>query len=233
MTSISPPPPPPVSADPLAAAPLFAGLPTEERLALGRLLRERAFTRGNIIVFANDPGDALFVVASGQVKVVLIAEDGREVILSVLGPGMVFGEMALLDGQPRSAHVIALEDARLLVLHRRDFEQRLRESPDLAVALLREVSQRLRRADDQIRNLITLDVNGRVADLLLRMADEEDGARITRRLTHQTIAQMVGTSRETVSRTMRQLADAEVLTVSRKEIVIRDRAALLTAARRA
>ena len=101
------------------------------------------------------------------------------------------------------------------------------------MALLREVSQRLRRADDQIRNLITLDVNGRVADLLLRMADEEDGARITKRLTHQTIAQMVGTSRETVSRTMRQLADAEVLTVSRKEIVIRDRAALLTAARRA
>jgi len=76
-------------------------------------------------------------------------------------------------------------------------------------------------------------VNGRVADLLLRMADEEDGARITKRLTHQTIAQMVGTSRETVSRTMRQLADSEVLTVSRKEILIRDRAALLTAARRA
>jgi CRP/FNR family transcriptional regulator, cyclic AMP receptor protein len=221
-----------MAGDPLASVPLFAGLQPAERSALGTLLRERTYTKGNIIVFAHDPGDALFVVASGQVKVVLIAEDGREVILSVLGPGRVFGELALVDDQPRSAHVIALEDARLLVLHRRDFQTRLRESPELALALLRELSQRIRRADDTIRNLITLDVNGRVADLLLRLSDEEDGEHITRRLTHQTIAQMVGTSRETVSRTMRHLVDTGVLTVTRKEIVIRDRGALNSAARR-
>jgi CRP/FNR family cyclic AMP-dependent transcriptional regulator len=187
---------------------------------------------GSVIVFEDDAGDALYLVASGQVKVVLVAEDGREVILSVLGQGAVFGEMSVIDEEPRSAHVIAMEDSVLVVLRREDFQNRLRQSPDVAIALLRELSRRLRRADEKIANLELLDVNGRVASLLLRMAEEEGGDRITRRLTHHTIAQMIGSSRETVSRTMRALVDRGVLDVSRRQIVLKDRRHLLLAARR-
>jgi CRP-like cAMP-binding protein len=218
--------------DILRKVPLFAGLPAPELQAFAELCRERSYPKGSVIVFEDDPGDAMYLVGTGQVKVVLIAEDGREVILSVLGEDSVFGEMSVIDDEPRSAHVIAMEDSMLLVLRREDFQNRLRQSPDVAIALLRELSRRLRRADEKIANLVLLDVNGRVASLLLRMAEEEGGDRITRRLTHHTIAQMIGSSRETVSRTMRALVDRGVLDVSRRQILLKDRAHLLLAARR-
>jgi len=132
-----------------------------------------------------------------------------------------------------SAHVIAMEDSGLLVLRREDFYARLRSSPEVAIALLREISRRLRRADEKIGSLVLLDVNGRVAHLLLRMADDEGGDRITRKLTHHTIAQMIGSSRETVSRTMRNLVERGIIQVTRKEITLRDRRSLMLAARRA
>ena len=195
-------------------------------------MRERTYPKGSVILFEDDPGDALYLVASGQVKVVLIGEDGREVILSVLGEGAFFGEMALLDDEPRSAHVIAMEDSVVLALRREDFRARLRASPEVAIALLKELSRRLRRADDQIGSLVLLDVGGRVAELLVRLADEEGGDRITRKLTHATIAQMIGSSRETVSRTMRDLQDRNLVTVTRQEIVLTDRAGLAALSRR-
>jgi CRP-like cAMP-binding protein len=206
----------------LRQVPLFASLPDEELGAFAPLMRERRFPRGSVILMQGDPGDALYVIASGQVKVVLIGEDGREVILSVLGLGSFFGEMALLDNDPRSAHVVAMEEATLLQLRREDFQTRLRSSPDVAIALLRELTHRLRRADDTIGSLALRDVNGRIAHLLLELAEEEGGAHITRRLTHATLAQMVGASRETVSRTLRALTNAGAVQVSRKEIKILD-----------
>ncbi|HET7024168.1 MAG TPA: Crp/Fnr family transcriptional regulator [Gemmatimonadales bacterium] len=200
--------------------------------AFGELLRERAYPKGSVILFEDDPGDALYIVGAGQVKVVLIGEDGREVILSVLGQGSFFGELALLDDEPRSAHVIAMEDSSVLALRREDFQTRLRSSPEVAIALLRELSSRLRRADEKIGGLVLLDVNGRVAELLLQHADAEGGARITRKLTHHTVAQMIGSSRETVSRTMRDFVERGFIQVTRKDITITDRAALQQAARR-
>ena len=119
--------------------------------------------------------------------------------------------MAVIDEEPRSAHVIAMEDSSLLVLRREDFHARLRHSPEVAISLLKEISRRLRRADEKIGSLVLLDVNGRVAHLLLRMADDEGGDRITRKLTHHTIAQMIGSSRETVSRTMRNLVERGII----------------------
>ena len=216
----------------LQKVPLFAGLPEAEVVPFAELMRERTYPKGSVILFEDDPGDALYLVASGQVKVVLIGEDGREVILSVLGEGAFFGEMALLDDEPRSAHVIAMEDSVVLALRREDFRARLRASPEVAIALLKELSRRLRRADDQIGSLVLLDVGGRVAELLVRLADEEGGDRITRKLTHATIAQMIGSSRETVSRTMRDLQDKNLLTVTRQEIVLTDRAGLGALSRR-
>jgi CRP-like cAMP-binding protein len=214
----------------LRKVPLFSGLGETDLAAFSELTRERSYPKGSVIVFEDDPGDALYLVAAGQVKVVLIAEDGREVILSVLGEGSFFGEMAVIDEEPRSAHVIAMDDSSLLVLRREDFHSRLRSSPEVAISLLKEISRRLRRADEKIGSLVLLDVNGRVAHLLLRMAEDEGGDRITRKLTHHTIAQMIGSSRETVSRTIRDLADKGLVEVSRKAIVIRDRPALEAAA---
>src|SRR4026207_1873062 len=145
----------------LRKVPLFSGLSESDLAAFADLTRERSYPKGSVIVFEDDPGDALFLVAAGQVKVVLIAEDGREVILSVLGEGSFFGEMAGLDEEPRSAHVIAMEDSSLLVLRREDFHARLRSSPEVAISLLKEISRRLRRADEKIGSLALLDGKGR------------------------------------------------------------------------
>jgi CRP-like cAMP-binding protein len=216
----------------LQKIPLFQAIPDEELHPLASLLRERQYGRGAVIVSQGDPGDALFLIASGQVKVAVFAEDGREAVLSVLGEGGFFGEMALLDDEPRSAHVIAMTDSTLLQLRREDFRNRLRSSPELAVALLKELSHRLRRADETIAGMALLDVNGRVASLLLELAREEGGTRITRKLTHATIGQMVGATRETVSRTIKSLVRQGVITINRREIVLHNALALREAAER-
>ena len=214
------------TADFLGTVPLFTGLPKDELESFGELMRERSYPRGSVILFENDPGDSLFVVRSGRVKVVLIGEDGREVILGVLGVGQHFGELSLIDEQPRSAHVIAMEDASLLVLRRDDFRKRVESSPSVAWSLLMELSRRLRRADEKIGGLVLLDVPGRIARLLLDMAEEGGGPAIEKSLTHQTIAQMIGASRETVSRAMKEFQDSGWISVERRRITLSNQPAL-------
>ena len=215
---------------PLQSVPLFSQLSEEETASISRATRNRTYPKNSVIVFEDDPGDALFVVKSGQVKVVLIGEDGREVILSVLRGGNFFGEMSLIDDQPRSAHVIAMEDSKLLVLYREDFHRCLERSPRIALGLLRALSRRLRSADDKIGGLVLLDVPGRVARLLLELADEGNGTTISRSITHHTIAQMVGSSRETVSRTIRTFTDNGLVAVSKQTFEITKREDLETLA---
>jgi CRP-like cAMP-binding protein len=205
---------------------LFSGLDRVELQRFAELTREKFYPRGSVILFENDPGDSLFVVREGRVKVVLIGEDGREVILGVLSVGEHFGELSLIDEQPRSAHVIAMEDATMLVLRREDFRARVERSPAVAWALLQGLSRRLRRADDKIGGLVLLDVPGRIARLLLDASNEAAGDRIEKPLTHQTIAQMIGASRETVSRAMKEFQEANWISVERRQITIADRAAL-------
>lgn len=216
-------------AEALRAVPLFAHLKDDDLERIAQVARERSYPKNSVIVFEDDPGDTLFVVLKGQVKVVLVGEDGREVILSTMTGNDFFGEMALIDDEPRSAHVIAMEDSELLVVRREDFQNQLTESPKIAVGLVRALTKRLRKADNKIGSLVLLDVTGRVARLLLDAADEEGGERITRKLTHHMIAQMIGSSRETVSRTMRALQDKEYIEVSKTAITIVDRPALLKA----
>jgi CRP/FNR family cyclic AMP-dependent transcriptional regulator len=210
----------------LATVPLFNGLDRTELEKFAEVTREKSYPKGSVILFEDDPGDSLFVVREGRVKVVLIGEDGREVILGVLGVGEYFGELSLIDDRPRSAHVIAMEDSNLLVLRREDFRKRVESSPSVAWSLLTELSRRLRRADDKIGGLVLLDVPGRIARLLLDLAEETGTNAIEKTLTHQTIAQMIGASRETVSRAMKDFQDAGWITVERRRIAIADRAAL-------
>ena len=213
------------TADFLSTVPLFKSLGAEVT-AFALMAREKTYPKGSVILFEDDPGDSLFVVREGRVKVVLVAEDGREVILGILGVGEHFGELSLIDDQPRSAHVVAMEDSTLLVLRRDDFRRRVEQSPLVAWALLVELSRRLRRADEKIGSLVLLDVPGRIARVILDAADEGGSEEIEKPLTHQTIAHVIGASRETVSRAMREFVESGWITTERRRIRITDRAAL-------
>jgi CRP/FNR family cyclic AMP-dependent transcriptional regulator len=210
----------------LSTVPLFKSLDMGELVRFADFVREKSYPKGSVILFEDDPGDSLYIVREGRVKVVLVSEDGREVILGMLGVGAHFGELSLIDDQPRSAHVIAMEDATLLVLRREDFRKRVEANPSVAWSLLTEMSRRLRRADGTIGSLALLDVPGRIARLLLDSADEGGSDLIEKPLTHQTIAHLIGASRETVSRTMRGFQDAGWITTERRRIRLVNRAAL-------
>ncbi len=214
------------TADFLLTVPLFKSLGAAEVANFAQLAREKSYPRGSVILFEDDQGDSLFIVREGRVKVVLVAEDGREVILGILGVGEHFGELSLIDDQPRSAHVIAMEDSALLVLRRGDFRRRVEQNPAVAWALLIELSRRLRRADEKIGSLVLLDVPGRIARVILDAAAEAGGDSIDRPLTHQTIAHVIGASRETVSRAMREFVESGWITTERRRIRITDRTAL-------
>jgi CRP/FNR family cyclic AMP-dependent transcriptional regulator len=214
------------TADFLTSVPMFSGLQRDELLKFAELTRERTYPKGSVILFQGDPGDSLYVLRQGRAKVVLIGEDGREVILGVLEPGAHFGELALIDDQPRSAHVIAMEDSQLLILRREDFRRRVEANPSVAWALLTELSRRLRRADQKIGGLVLLDVPGRISRLLLDLSSESTNGTIDKPLTHQTIAQMIGASRETVSRAMKEFQQEGLIRVERRRIAVANRDAL-------
>lgn len=187
--------------------PLFAGLETDDLSRLSLLLTEKSFARDAVVVSAHDAGDALYIVSSGSVKVSLLGENGREIILSTLSDGDFFGEMSLVDGEPRSATVTCITDAHLLRLSRRDFLQLLRSYPSIGVNVMTEMCVRLRRADEAIGNLALLDVYGRVARFILERAAEEgeegeEGILLRKMPTQQHVASRIGTSRETVSRAL-------------------------------
>jgi CRP/FNR family cyclic AMP-dependent transcriptional regulator len=194
------------AASALRSVPLFAQLRDSDLSFLTGLLRAKEFAKNRVILFAHDSSDAFYVVLSGQVKVMMIAEDGREVVLALVGQGDFFGETALLDDEPFAASVIAVEDSKLLVLHRDDFRRCIKEMPEMAFGLLRALCCRLREADHKIGGLMLLDVTGRIAHLILELAARTDGSQLLDVPTHQVIAQMVGSSRETVSRTITSLA---------------------------
>ena len=217
-------------ADFLESVSIFGRLTPDERRTFASLAREHRYPRGALIVRQGDPGDALYVVRSGAVKVSVVGEDGREVILDTLDQGDHFGELALIDGQPRSAHVVAIEPAVLLVLRRDDFRREVERQPRVAWALLEELSRRLRDADNKIAGLVLLDVPGRVARLLLDRAEGTPPV-IGRAPTHEMMAHMIGASRETVSRAMKELSDSGLIAAERREVRILDPEGLAARAR--
>jgi CRP/FNR family cyclic AMP-dependent transcriptional regulator len=214
----------------LREVPLFSQLRESDLELLAPLLQQRDYTRNKVILFANDPVEAFYVVVSGQVKLMLIAEDGREVILEVMRPGDFFGEMALMDEEPYASSAIAMEDTSLLALHRDDFRRCISDMPGMSFGLLRALCSRLREADHKIGGLILLDVAGRVSHLFLEMAAQHGDDHIPSPPTHQVIAQMVGSSRETVSRTISSLAAQKLIALTPGGITLLNREALEAAA---
>ena len=205
---------------------IFAELPPEILSDLAKRVWNKNFDAGSVIVSHEDTGDALFVLASGKVKVVLYGETGREIILSILRGGDFFGEMSLLDRQPRSANVVAVEDSQVLGLDRDAFQTHLTTHPTTALAILAEMSRRLRHADEVIGNLALLDVYARVArtirDLAQKQGEPVDGGLLIKeRPTQQEIAGLIGTSRETVSRALNDFTRRGLLEMQGKQILVR------------
>lgn len=204
---------------------LFRRLSDEQLSALAPLAIERRFAKGEMIILAEESGDALFIIQEGQVKVSILHEDGREYILSLLGQGEVFGELSLLDGRPRSANVVATADTRLIALRRSDFLRLLATVPQIAVSLLEELASRLRRTDHQVEGLALFNVASRLSKTLLQLALERgvetaQGILLKDRPTHQQLANMTGTTRETVSRMLKQLERQGYIACRGREILI-------------
>jgi CRP/FNR family cyclic AMP-dependent transcriptional regulator len=207
----------------LRNVPLFAALQESQLALLTGAVSRRSFPRGTTVIAAGDTTDSLYVVISGRLKVMMSDDEGREVILTMLGPNEYFGEMGLIDDSPRSASVIALEACELLALSKRDFRNCLAENFEMTMTVMRGLVKRLREADGKIGSLALMDVYGRVARLLLEMAETIDGQKVvTRKIAKQDIAKMIGASREMVSRVMKDLQASGYMEVRGKAIYLRD-----------
>lgn len=211
--------------DSLRGIPLFRRVSEGDLEELATHLIERRFPKNATVVEEGLPGDYMYVIREGRVKVTKASEDGREKIMNFLEKGAFFGDMALLGNETRSASVKTLEESLLLALSRRDFIDLLRQSPDLSLAVIEELANRLRETNEQARSLSFQGVEERTRSLLERIARPDpraQGVRMTPVLTHQQIADMVGTSRETVTRAIKQLKESGWLSQEGKRYVVPD-----------
>lgn len=210
----------------LKSVPLFSRLGDASLDAILSLTRRRRFRKDDIIFHEKEQGDSLFLILHGRVRVAIFGDDGKEVTLSELSEGDFFGEMSLLDMEPRSATVIAEEDSEFLSLQRDDFSRALEQDPGMSASLIQVLASRLRKANHQISTLALLDVYGRVARVIQELAEEEgkrlkDGRVVVRRPTHMDIAHRIGSSRETVTRMMRDLEENGHIETQGREIFLR------------
>ncbi|MCL5266582.1 MAG: Crp/Fnr family transcriptional regulator [Bacteroidetes bacterium] len=211
----------------LKNAPIFEELEDRDFARISACGVRKAFKKGDVILRAEESGSALFVIIQGEVKVVRIGEDGREVVLSILGSNDIFGELSLLDGETRAASVVAIDTAELFTIYRKDFLALLNEHPNIAVSLLKHLARRLRRADSMIKSRSLKDAYHRVGYALLQFADERGRLRdgkmeIDNLPVQQEIANMAGTTRETVSRTLSKMERLNLIAVSGNMVVLQD-----------
>jgi CRP/FNR family transcriptional regulator, cyclic AMP receptor protein len=211
----------------LRNVPIVAELDDKVLEKIAKVGTRQKYKSGNIVVLEQESGAALFVIISGKVKVVRMDEEGHEVILSMFGPGEFFGEMSLLDGQARSASVVATTKSELFMIHRRDFIELLNEFPAVAISLLSELAMRLRKADMQIKSLSLKDAAGRIANVLLMLAEDvgifrKGKVEIDELPLQQDMANMAGTSRETVSRMIHQFVESGEIQQKGNNLTIND-----------
>ncbi len=214
---------PPVSTLLLRNVPLLSVLSESELALLTKVVARKSYVRGSQILRAGDPTDSLYILISGRAKVFMSDLDGKEVILAILGPNEFVGEMGLIDNSPRSASVMALESCEVVCISKSDFKRCLAENFEMAMTVMRGLVKRLRDADNQVGSLALMDVFGRVARLLLETAQIVDGEKVvTRKLSKQDIARMIGASREMVSRVMKHLQEAGYIELRGDNIIIRE-----------
>jgi len=197
--------------DPVLSAPLFTGLdPTSARGIVASLVTLNV-ARGDLVFHEGEPGDCLYVVRDGKIKLGRRSADGRENLLAVLGPGEMFGELSLFDPGPRTATATAVADAQLLQMGHDQLARWLTSTPSIAEHLLRALARRMRRTNEALADLIFTDVPGRVAKALLDLSTRfgeptEDGVRVAHDLTQEELAQLVGATRESVNKALAEFA---------------------------
>jgi len=206
--------------------PLFSLLRDTQLVLLTQVLLRKPYPKNSTVVAAGDPADALYIVISGRLKVIMSDKEGREVILAILNQGDFFGEMGLIDQAPRSATVVAIDSCELLTMTRADFTKCLQNNFDLTMNVILGLVKRLREADRKIGSLALMDVCGRVARLLMEMAETVDGQKVVTKLPKQQIAKMVGATREMVTRVMKEMETGGHIEVRAHQILLRDSLAL-------
>lgn len=208
----------------LKSVPLFSQFSDAQLSQLMTGMQHRSYPRNSFILRAGEETDALYIVLSGRVKVLIPDEEGHEVILSIIGPHEFFGEMGLLDDQSRSASVETLESCEMLRLSKAGFTGILKDNFDLAMLIIQNLVKRLREADRKIESLALIDVYGRVARLLIDMARNEDGKWVVEHApAKQEIARMIGASREMVSRVVKDLHRKGLIRAEKRRIYVLDK----------
>jgi CRP/FNR family cyclic AMP-dependent transcriptional regulator len=212
-------------ADHLRNVPIFSDLSDSDLTKIALKMVPREYGKGKMILLEESHGESFFIITSGAVKVTRLSDDGREVILAILGESDFFGEMSLLDGAGRSANIVANETAIMLTLSRRDFLECLESYPKIAISLLEELAIRLRKSDQQIESLSLSDSEQRIGITLIRLAEElgtiKQGNVFIKNLPfQQDIANMAGTSRETVSRTLKLLENKSLIMKENRVLTI-------------
>ena len=207
--------------------PLFSELVDDDLRAISKVTVKQNFRKDNMVLIEEEVGSTMFIILDGRVKISRISDEGREVILSIMSEGDFFGEMSILDGQARSANVITLEDSSILIIHREDFLQMMHDYPQIAINLLKELAHRLRRSDSQIKSLSLQNATGKVASTLLRIADDSGKihlgqVEIPKLPPQQDLANMAGTSRETISRVLKSLSEKGYLRKEGNKLIILD-----------
>jgi CRP/FNR family transcriptional regulator, cyclic AMP receptor protein len=220
----------------LRKAGLFQGVDPDDVEALGSQFEEFDAHRGTILFSEGEPGDCLYIVLSGKVKLGRRSSDGRENLVAVMGPADQFGELSLFDPGPRTSTAVAVTDARLARLPKQALQKWVQDRPEVATQLLRVIARRLRRTNTMLADLIFVDVPGRVAKQLLQLAQrfgslEGGQLRVTHDLTQEELAQLVGASRETVNKALADFAQRGWLRLEGKSVVILDRERLARRAR--
>lgn len=211
----------------LSFVPIFSELPNDTLEKIEKVGTRKQFKKNDVILMEDEVGTALFVIVTGKVKVSRTSNDGREVILTILSESDFFGEMAILDGQTRSATVVAIEDSELFIIQRTDFLNLLREYPEASIALLQELTKRLRSTDVKIKALSLKDAEGKVATVILQIADDlgkikQGKVEIEKLPLQQDLANMAGTSRETISRTLHTFAKKGLIELDGSKLRIID-----------
>ena len=215
----------------LRKVPLFAGLSEQELEVLADSLGKRTFGKGMIIFHKGSLGQTLYIIESGKVRIFILSESGQEISVNVYGCGQVFGELSMLDGLPRSAGAIVMEETHVLTLRRDDFLSLLEMYPRIAQGIIATLSTRVRYTTEYAESLAFLNVYGRVAKRLLELAghhgvEKEGGTKIKLRLTQRDLASLVGATRESVNKVLGTFRDQGLIEVEGQRITILDRRGL-------
>ncbi len=208
----------------LKAVPFFTQLSDSELDLVRAVAAEKSYAKTAVVLTEGEMGDSLYMIVSGKVKVFIGDEEGREIILKILGPGAFFGEMSMIDKQPRSASVTTIEPSSFLVLTHVAFERCVEQAPRIANMVMQILAQRVREADRKIGTLALMDVYGRVASTLLELSVYSNGKlMVGEKLSQQDLANMVGASREMVNRILKDLSDRGFISIESKSITIINR----------